>query len=399
MNDFDPSQPTDSDDPTAPMFAQPLRTEAQGSPQPPVPDEAASATADPVPVEPGLTDSAADAGHGAPESMPETIAPPAMSAIEPVVHDTPVAVSDSAEVAAVASAAVQPEAAAVDEVAAVVETAVVADSPAEAVVSETPPQTIVEPAAAVEEPPFIAVEEPIAEAELASDPMLELSLRLADLETAVRGFARRDESGRAAINALHSELGDYKDDFLVRAQAPMLRALVRLLDDIDEMGKSGRSVTSQDLEFLGDQVVEVLESYGAEEIAEQPEVVDGAFQKVLRTMPTEDPARHRRVAAVLRRGWRAHDRLLRPQNVSVYVFSEPVAEQAASDPEAQPAPTLEAFVDSEPKVQPEPATAETASTTVNASVSPEAQAEPMPEPTTEDSVGDGRAIEEESTNV
>ena len=318
-----------------------------------------------------------------------------MAATEPVVDDSPLAVSDPAPVAPVA---VQSDTLAVEEDTAAVEAVVVADAQAEAVVvvdappeavvvSDATAQTVVEPLAAVEPPPFIAVEEPTAEAELVPDPMLELTLRLADLETAVRGFARRDESGRAAINALHSELGDYKDDFLVRAQSPMLRALVRLLDDIDEMAKSGRPVTSQDLEFLGDQVVEILESYGAEEVAEQPEVVDGAFQKVLRTEAADDPAQHRRVAAILRRGWRAHGRLLRPQNVSVYVFTEPEAEEAVTEPEAQAPPAPQASAEPAQELQSEPAAAEIMSTTVDAPVSSEAQAEPTTEFTTEG--GDG----------
>ena len=394
MNDFDSSQPASPDDPAPPLFAQPLRTEAEGSPQPPASGEGPEAGDAAAPVEPGPAASAADTGQGARDAIPETIAPPAVAA-EPVIMDTPVAASDPV---AVDPVVIPPAAPADSDEADAVEAVVVADAQTEAVVvADAPPeavvvfdataQTVVEPLAAVEPPPFIAVEEPTAEAELVPDPMLELTLRLADLETAVRGFARRDESGRAAINALHSELGDYKDDFLVRAQSPMLRALVRLLDDIDEMAKSGRPVTSQDLEFLGDQVVEVLESYGAEEVAEQPEVVDGAFQKVLRTEPADDPAQHRRVAAILRRGWRAHGRLLRPQNVSVYVFTEPEAEEAVTEPEAQAPPAPQASAEPAQELQSEPAAAEIMSTTVDAPVSSEAQAEPTTEFTTEG--GDG----------
>lgn len=175
-----------------------------------------------------------------------------------------------------------------------------------------------------------------AEPAPASAPLAEVAARLAAVEQAVRELTRRDESARAALDTLHAELGDYKADFLVRAQAPMLRALVRLLDDVDDMIAGEQPVTSRDLAFLADQVVEILESYGAQEIAEEPETVDGAFQKVLRTVPTADPAQHRKVAAVLRRGWRANGRLLRPQSVSAYAFSgqadapEPAA--AAPDP-------------------------------------------------------------------
>jgi len=394
MNDFDSSQPASPDDPAPPLFAQPLRTEAEGSPQPPASGEGPEAGDAAAPVESAPTAYAADTGQGAPDAIPETIAPPAVAA-DPVIMDTPVAASDPV---AVDPVVIPPAAPADSDEADAVEAVVVADAQTEAVVvADAPPeavvvfdataQTVVEPLAAVEPPPFIAVEEPTAEAKLVPDPMLELSLRLADLETAVRGFARRDESGRAAINALHSELGDYKDDFLVRAQSPMLRALVRLLDDIDEMAKSGRPVTSQDLEFLGDQVVEILESYGAEEVAEQPEVVDGAFQKVLRTEAADDPAQHRRVAAILRRGWRAHGRLLRPQNVSVYVFTEPEAEEAVTEPEAQAPPAPQASAEPAQELQSEPAAAEIMSTTVDAPVSSEAQAEPTTEFTTEG--GDG----------
>lgn len=377
MSDVDPSLPLGSADPEPPVFAQPLGAETAASSQSPESDAVARAPETPAPSDLQSADFTSDAGQGVPESAPEMVVPPAAAVTEPAVADSPAMVSDSVAVDPVAG---PPEA--------------LRDGgqkkTAEAVVTgDVPTEPVGEPSA--------VADDPIAEAEIAPASMFEFSLRLADLETAVRESARRDESGRAAINALHSELGDYKDDFLVRAQAPMLRALVRLLDDVDEMARSDRPVRNEDVAFLGDQVVEILESYGAEEVSEQPEVVDGAFQKVLRTEPTDDPARHRRVAAILRRGWRAHGRLLRPQNVSVYVFTESEAEQAACDAEAAPASTSDVSTEPAPEVETAPAVAETVSTTVEASVPRGVRAEPTQEPTTE--AGNVPAVEEESTNV
>jgi len=135
-------------------------------------------------------------------------------------------------------------------------------------------------------------------------------------------------------------------------------------------------VTSKDLTWLGDQVVEVLESYGAEEVAERPEVVDGAFQKVIRTVPTVDPAQDRRVADTVRRGWRADGRVLRPQHVYVYKFSELTAEPAAPASEAQEPPAAEASTGPAQEQQSAPSPAETASTMVADSVPPIIQPEP-----------------------
>jgi len=172
-------------------------------------------------------------------------------------------------------------------------------------------------AADMAESPALAAE-PYLEAQMVLESMLEYSRRLTDLEAAVREFSRRDASGRAAINALHAEIGSYRDDFLVRAQVPMLRALIGLLDDIDDLATKNQPVTERDLTFFGDQVVEVLESYGAERIPEEPEFVDGAFQKVVHAYSTDVPEQDRRVVSIVRSGWRAHGRVLRPQNVHAY---------------------------------------------------------------------------------
>ena len=194
------------------------------------------------------------------------------------------------------------------------------------------------------EPTPVAEEVPANTAEF--EAKLEtLTTTVQQLDEVIRHAWRRDELARTTFDALHEELKGYKEDFIVKAQMPMLKALVRLLDDLDDMVRRGEPVPTKDIEYLGVQVQEVLFDYGAEEVGVQCGApFDGTRHSALRTQPDPDAAKKGMVAEVLGRGWLAQGRVIRKQNVVVYVSGVAASAEAPDEP-----------VVSEPVVEPVPA--------------------------------------------
>jgi molecular chaperone GrpE (heat shock protein) len=164
--------------------------------------------------------------------------------------------------------------------------------------------------------------------------------RVEEFKGTLEREVRREELNRQTFTALNDELKSYKEDFLGRAQAPMLKALIRLLDDIDDMGVRGETVTSKDLKYLGEQVVEILENYGAEDVSTDVGApVDGSRHKVIRTKATDDPDSQGLVAEVRGRAWTAAGRSLKQQNVVVYSYVP--AEEPSLEATAPAAPLVQ----------------------------------------------------------
>ena len=137
------------------------------------------------------------------------------------------------------------------------------------------------------------------------------------------------------FDALHTELSDYKNDFVSARMKPMLSAMLFLYDAIAGFyGELDAYVDPPD--WLGDKVLKkaLIESnltYFQEQLDEilrmcelqplTPEVgapVDMKANNVTATAPTDDAALHNRVQKVIRLGWMQGDKLFRPAEVVVW---------------------------------------------------------------------------------
>lgn len=148
-----------------------------------------------------------------------------------------------------------------------------------------------------------------------------VSVLQASFEREVRAEATRER----IVDRLHAELQEYKQDLLLKVQRPIFIDLIQLHDDVGKMidaqpaENGARSDASRGLlESIRTAIVDILYRQGVEPFQSEGDAFDPRRQRAVTTVPTEDPARNKTVAARLRSGFQAGGKIIRAEIVSVY---------------------------------------------------------------------------------
>ncbi|MEO8504606.1 MAG: nucleotide exchange factor GrpE [Acidobacteriota bacterium] len=157
----------------------------------------------------------------------------------------------------------------------------------------------------------------------------------------------------AAVNRLQAEIADLRDrsvrtladydNFRKRAErereeqrkyalSEVLRDFLAINDNIALALQAGGTAddVKRGVEMIGKQLRDLLRRYGVEEVAAQGERFDPAIHEAVSR--AEDPhVLEPTVSEVLRRGYRVHERLLRPAMVKVVVPGDNPSEAAPGE--------------------------------------------------------------------
>jgi molecular chaperone GrpE len=156
--------------------------------------------------------------------------------------------------------------------------------------------------------------------------------RLAELQSSVDRESRAEAAREKVIDRLHSELQDYKQDLLLNTLRPVFIDLIQLHDDIGKVAvlpAAGQGEAADEarkwvglLEGFQTGIEDVLYRQGVEPFTVEEDTFDPRRQRAVTPVPTEDESLNKKVAARLRKGFRAGDRVIRPEIVSVYAFKK-----------------------------------------------------------------------------
>ena len=157
------------------------------------------------------------------------------------------------------------------------------------------------------------------------------------MEEMYRVMTEMQERGDAqdkVFNTLHSELQDYKNDFIYEHMKPVVRPLLFLFDHMEQFenelssqrnvaapNPNERRLLSPDLmcenvSFFRDQLVEALRICEVTPMRQPQGEVDSRLHKVVETIST-DASGHNIIQRVVRSGWYLNGRVLRPAEVVV----------------------------------------------------------------------------------
>ena len=159
--------------------------------------------------------------------------------------------------------------------------------------------------------------------------MTDLGRRIDALRSTFERELRAEANRERVIDRLHAELQDYKQDLLLKVQRPIFIDLIQLHDDVGKM-MAARSSTDSDrdgaasfrgiLESIQTAIEDILYRQGVEPFSLDNGEFDPRRQRALSTTPTDDPALNKTVAARVRKGFAAGEKLIRPELVSVYLL-------------------------------------------------------------------------------
>lgn len=171
-----------------------------------------------------------------------------------------------------------------------------------------------------------------------SERLQRIESLLADLD---RKFERRlqtDTHKNALFDQLHAELQEHKSGLIQKIIQPMLVDLIRLHDDVSALvsqfaGEEEPAVQRalRPFTFLPDDIADILER-NQTEIFNEPvgAPFDPARQKVMKKIPSSDPAADKTIAESVRPGFIWNGRIIRHQSVHVHTYSP--ADSSASTP-------------------------------------------------------------------
>ena len=183
--------------------------------------------------------------------------------------------------------------------------------------------TISEPGLPPEPPPSCDNHKAIQAVDALS---LILNRRLDDLQNLFEREIRAESTREKVVDRLHAELQEYKQDLLLNTLRPVFIDLVQLHDDIGKVALAPPGGESDHLGSLlqGFQqgIEDILYRQGVEPFHVEDDAFDPRRQRAIATIPTIDPAQNKTVAARHRKGFRAGDRVIRPEIVSVYTLKK-----------------------------------------------------------------------------
>lgn len=188
---------------------------------------------------------------------------------------------------------------------------------------------------AAETAPIRAVSSAVAPGEVGSE-IAELRGEIERLVEQVTYVNERESSLERVFDALHSELADYKNDFLYEHLKPVVRPLLFLFDSLEQfesevsMAEATMMATAQggilsphsvreNIHYFRDQLIEALRVCEVTIMDTPTGAFNPKFHKAIDVMPVPSEQDGTVVRAV-RSGWFLNGQLLRPAEVVVGKF-------------------------------------------------------------------------------
>ncbi len=183
------------------------------------------------------------------------------------------------------------------------------------------PKTTVPPAViAAAEAPKTSDAPPLKNAEESAEMLREVRDLLLEMQ-------ENGQSRDRAFDLLYEELNGYKNDFYLERLKPTLRALLFLLDSIEEFERETESyqargeappgeIVQANLAHFREQLVDVLTISDLSPIAQSDDKFDPKTQRAVEVVPVE-ATQNNTVQRQVRGGWKLGGKMLRPADVVV----------------------------------------------------------------------------------
>lgn len=166
---------------------------------------------------------------------------------------------------------------------------------------------------------------PVVEAPEAADrdaTLARIESTVADVRRLVDERLRYDGIKEQAFDRLYKDLEHFRGEAALHQVRPLLLDVILLLDRLD--GAMAAPVNSGDPgAFLGsvrEELLEILERRGVSSVSNIEEKFDPQVQRAVEVEATSDEAAHNSIARVVRRGYVADDKVLRPEEVVVFRY-------------------------------------------------------------------------------
>lgn len=142
-----------------------------------------------------------------------------------------------------------------------------------------------------------------------------------NLEKQIEQNRFKDET----IDRLQKIVNEYEKGFINKIREPLLMDIIFFKDSFDKFKEKFEEAAEylvKEISMLDEELEEVLFAHGIKVIQADIDFYDREIQIVKKKIPTTSAEDDRRITKILKRGYQIDDKILRKEEVAVFVFEE-----------------------------------------------------------------------------
>lgn len=145
------------------------------------------------------------------------------------------------------------------------------------------------------------------------------------LEEDLTNVRKQNTSKDETINRLQNIVYKYEKGFIPSIKEPLIKDLILFKDSLDKfriMFVEASNVITKEISFLKDEIDDIFFSHGIETIHVEGDEYDRTIQVARKKIVTDNPKLNRKVAEVVKDGYRTDQKILRKQEVVIYIYED-----------------------------------------------------------------------------
>lgn len=143
------------------------------------------------------------------------------------------------------------------------------------------------------------------------------------LEGELTKLREQNQSKDETINRLQEVVYQYEKGFISSIKEPIIKDVILFKDSFNkfkEMFSEASEVIVREIDYLNDELEDIFFAHGIEIIQQENDEYDRETQKVRKKISCEKPELNRKIAHIVKDGYRSEDKLLRKQEVAIFIY-------------------------------------------------------------------------------
>ncbi|WP_170110756.1 nucleotide exchange factor GrpE [Flavilitoribacter nigricans] len=127
------------------------------------------------------------------------------------------------------------------------------------------------------------------------------------------------------IDRLQKLVYSYEKGFIPSIKEPLLKDLILFKDSFNKfrtMFSESSETLLREIDFLNDEIEDIFYTHDVDIIQVEGDDYDRELQIVRKKIPTDNQALHRKIVEVLKDGYKSGEKILRKQEVAVYIIND-----------------------------------------------------------------------------
>ncbi|MHC1690658.1 MAG: nucleotide exchange factor GrpE [Bacteroidales bacterium] len=158
-----------------------------------------------------------------------------------------------------------------------------------------------------------------------------IKAQISDLSAQFESKIKYDKHKEEIIDKLHSENQAFKNDLYKKLILPFVNEIIFMLDDYSILFKKHSETGINEVEVpkllkqfggISEDLENLLYKNGIDVYTVEGEQFDSSKQKVIKTIPTDDPLKDKTVCDKLKKGFVLDGKIIRMEHVSCYKFEK-----------------------------------------------------------------------------